>query len=237
MTTFVLVHGAWGGSYGWTKFAGMLRADGHDVFTPSLTGQGERNHLGGPHVTLTTHITDVENTIKYEDLEKFVLVGHSYGGMVITGVADRVAGQITDLIYLDAFLPNDGESCFDLGAAGGENGATIEDGWKIMPMRMPAVAETPEMAARLRKLSPQPIETFREKVRLSVPLEQRDFTLTYVKAAVDTFPNAPTTAFWQAAARTKADPRWRYYELPCGHGIQAEMPNELQAILYEVTAR
>ena len=96
MTTFVLVHGAWGGSYGWTKFAGMLRADGHDVFTPSLTGQGERNHLGGPNIGLTTHITDVENTIKYEDLDKFVLVGHSYGGMVITGLADRLPDQITD---------------------------------------------------------------------------------------------------------------------------------------------
>jgi pimeloyl-ACP methyl ester carboxylesterase len=237
MTTFVLVHGAWGGSYSWTKFANMLRSDGHNVFTPSLTGQGERNHLGGPHVTLTTHITDVENTIKYEDLDQFVLVGHSYGGMVITGVADRVADQITDLVYLDAFLPNDGESCFDLGAAGGEKGATIEDGWKIMPMRIPNAPTTPEALANAAKASPQPIETFREKVRLSVPLEERAFTRTYVKAAIDTNPQAPTRAFWDAAARTKADPRWRYYELPCHHGIHVEMPNELQAILYEVTNR
>jgi pimeloyl-ACP methyl ester carboxylesterase len=215
----------------------MLRAGGHDVFAPSLTGQGERNHLGGPNVGLTTHITDVENTIKYEDLDKFVLVGHSYGGMVITGVADRVADQITDLVYLDAFLPNDGESCFDLGAAGGENGATIEDGWKIMPMRIPNAPTTPEALASAAKASPQPIETFREKVRLSVPLEDRAFTRTYVKAAIDTNPHAPTKAFWDAAARTKADSRWRYYELPCHHGIHVEMPNELQAILYEVTAK
>jgi pimeloyl-ACP methyl ester carboxylesterase len=215
----------------------MLRADGHEVFTPSLTGQGERNHLGGPNVNLTTHVTDVENVIKYEDLHDFVLVGHSYGGMVVTGVADRHADSITDLVYLDAFLPKDGESCFDLGGAGGSDKATIEDGWKVMPMRGPAAPETPEAADRLRKLSPQPIETMREKVHLSVPLEERAFTLTYVKAAGDASTlGAPTGAFWDAAARTKADPRWRYYELPCGHGIHAEMPNELRDILYEVTS-
>ena len=192
MSTYVLVHGAWGGSYGWTKFANLLRSDGHDVFTPSLTGQGERNHLGGPNVSLTTHITDVENLIKYEDLTNFVLVGHSYGGMVVTGVADHLYDQITDLVYLDAFLPNDGESCFDLGGAGGVERARIEDGWKVMPMGpQPTGAESPEIAARLRKLSPQPIETLQEKVRLSKPLEERAFTLTYVKAAVDTFPERP----------------------------------------------
>ncbi len=238
MSTYVLVHGAWGGSYGWTKFATLLRSDGHEVFTPSLTGQGERNHLGGPDVSLSTHITDVENLIKYEDLTDFVLVGHSYGGMVVTGVADRLYDEITDLVFVDAFLPNDGESCFDLGGAGGPERATIEDGWKVMPMRAPDTAETPEMAARLRKLSPQPIETLREKVRLSTPLEKRAFSLTYVKAAgdVSTLGN-PTGAFWDAAARAKADPRWRYFELQCGHGVHAEMPNELKAILDEVTAR
>jgi pimeloyl-ACP methyl ester carboxylesterase len=239
MSTYVLVHGAWGGSYGWTKFANLLRSDGHEVFTPSLTGQGERNHLGGPDVSLSTHITDVENLIKYEDLTDFVLVGHSYGGMVVTGVADRLYDEITDLVFVDAFLPNDGESCFDLGGAGGPERARIEDGWKVMPMGPASTgAESPEVAARLRKLSPQPIETLREKVRLSTPLEQRAFSLTYVKAAGDASTGGRATgAFWDAATRTKADPRWRYFELPCGHGVHAEMPNELKAILDEVTAR
>ncbi|HEX5367940.1 MAG TPA: alpha/beta fold hydrolase, partial [Dehalococcoidia bacterium] len=115
MTTFVFVHGAWGGSWGWTNFARLMRAAGHEVFTPSLTGQGERTHLGGPNVNLTTHILDVENAIKYEGLTGIALVGHSYGGMVVTGVADRVPEVIRQLIYIDAFLPQDGESCFDLG--------------------------------------------------------------------------------------------------------------------------
>ncbi len=171
MTTFVFVHGAWGGSWGWTNFARLMRSAGHEVFTPSLTGQGERTHLGGPNVNLSTHILDVENTIKYEGLTDIALVGHSYGGMVVTGVADRVPEVIRQLIYVDAFLPQDGESCFDLGGAGGPERATIVDGWKVMPMARPA---TPEMEARAWRMSPQPIGTLEEKVHLSMPLEQRD---------------------------------------------------------------
>lgn len=238
MTTYVFVHGAWGGSWGWRDFAKRMRAAGHEVYTPSLTGQGERTHLGGPGVNLSTHVTDVEHVFKYEELSDVTLVGHSYGGMVVTGVADRVPELIKHLIYIDAFLPQDSESCFDLGGAGGPDRATIEDGWKVMPMaNRAAVPETPEAAARLRRLSPQPIGTLEEKVRLSVPLEQRGFTRSYIKAAGDQPGDASRTgAFWTASERTKADPAWRYYELPCGHGVHSEMPVELKAILDEVTA-
>ena len=235
MTTFVLVHGAWGGSWGWKDFARLLRAEGHDVYTPSLTGQGERVHLGGAGVNLTTHILDVENTIRYEDLTDITLVGHSYGGMVVTGVADRVPDLITHLVYVDAFLPRDGQSCFDLGGAGGPERAVIEDGWKVMPMARPQ-AETPQAAARARKVVPQPLGTLEEKVRLSVPLEEQPFSRTYVKAAGAGPDDASRTgAFWDAADRTQNDPRWRYYALPCGHGVHTELPQELKAILLEVT--
>jgi len=232
MTTFVLVHGAWGGSWGWRSFANLLRTEGHEVYTPSLTGLGERSHLGGPQVNLSTHTKDVENTIRYEELQDIVLVGHSYGGMVVTGVADRVPDLIRHLVYVDAFLPDDGQSCFDLGGAGGRDRATIVDGWKVMPIR--AEQQAPE---RMARMSPQPIGTLEEKVRLTVPLEERPFTRTYIKAAADN-PNNPsrTGAFWQAAERTRKNPRWRYYELPCGHGVHSEMPNELKAILLEVAA-
>ena len=238
MTTFVLVHGAWGGSWGWRDFANLLRADGHEVYTPSLTGQGERVHLGGPQVNLSTHVTDVENVFRFEELTGVTLVGHSYGGMVVTGAADRIPELIGHLVYIDAFLPRDGESCFDLGGAGGPERATIEDGWKVMPMgARTGEPQSPEAAARLRRLSPQPLGTLEEKVRLAVPLEDRAFTLTYVKASADRPGDANrTSAFWQAAERTKADPRWRYYELPCGHGVHREMPQELKAILDEVVA-
>jgi pimeloyl-ACP methyl ester carboxylesterase len=238
MTTFVFVHGAWGGSWGWRDFAKLMRAAGHEVYTPSLTGQGERTHLGGPQVNLTTHILDVENTIRYEGLTDIALVGHSYGGMVVTGVADRMPDVIRQLIYIDAFLPQDGESCFDLGGAGGPERATIVDGWKVMPMAQRTGAPmTPEMEERRRRMSPQPIGTLEEKVHLSVPLEERAFSRTYIKASGDAPGDASRTgAFWAASARTKNDPRWRYFELPCGHGVHSELPNELKAILEEVTA-
>jgi pimeloyl-ACP methyl ester carboxylesterase len=233
MTTFVLVHGAWGGSYGWTAFANLLRADGHNVFTPSLTGLGERSHLGGPDVSLTTHTTDVLNVFKYEGLSDVVLVGHSYGGMVVTGMADRVPELITHLVYSDAFLPRDGQSCFDLGGAGGHERARIADGWKVLSMGADPVNPTPEQARQAALRSPQPLATLTEGVTLSVPLEERAFTRTYLKA-VGGASAAGTGHFWDAARRVKDDPRWRYYEFACGHGMHRELPNEIRAAYYEI---
>src|SRR5215216_473082 len=108
MTTFVLVHGGWHGGWCWKRVAPLLRDAGHDVYTPTLTGLGERVHLASPQVNLTTHITDVVNVIEFEDLSEVVLVGHSYGGVVITGVASKVSDRIKDLVYLDAFVAKDG---------------------------------------------------------------------------------------------------------------------------------
>lgn len=234
MTTFVLVHGAWGGSYGWRAFANLLRADGHEVYTPSLTGLGERSHLGGPNVNLSTHVADVENVFKYEGLSDVVLVGHSYGGMVVTGVADRIPELISHLVYSDAFLPRDGESCFDLGGAGGRDQAVI-DGWKVASMGPPLQNPTPEQAKLASLRSPQPLGTLEEGVRLSVPLEVRPFSRTYMKAGGGAPDDLSRTGhFWDASARVKDDPRWRYYELPCGHGMHRELPDEVRAILYEV---
>lgn len=112
--TFVLVHGAWSGGWCYHKVAARLRAQGHSVFTPTLTGQGERAHLRAGNVNLSLHIEDILNVIHYEGLRGIILAGHSYGGMVITGVADRAADQIGALAYLDAFLPEDGQSLFDI---------------------------------------------------------------------------------------------------------------------------
>jgi pimeloyl-ACP methyl ester carboxylesterase len=113
MATFVLVHGGGHGGWCYKKVARLLRAAGHDVYAPTLTGLGERRHLLGPHVDLDLHITDVVETLVYEDLSDVVLAGHSYGGMVITGVADRVPERIRELVYLDAAHPLDGQSLAD----------------------------------------------------------------------------------------------------------------------------
>ena len=106
---FVLVHGAWGGAHGFRKVRGPLRTAGHEVFTPSLTGVGERVHLTSPQVCLTTHVTDIVNTVLYEDLHGIVLLGFSYGGFVITGALEHIGGRVRHLVYLDAFVPGDGD--------------------------------------------------------------------------------------------------------------------------------
>ena len=110
MATFVLVHGAWVGGWAWKHVAPLLRERGNDVFTPTLTGVGERVHLATPEVNLDTHITDIVNVIYYEDLEAVVLVGWSYSGMVVSGVLDRIPERLARVVYLDAEVPRDGES-------------------------------------------------------------------------------------------------------------------------------
>jgi pimeloyl-ACP methyl ester carboxylesterase len=107
--TVVIVHGAWGGGWDWRGVEQVLRQRGASVYRPTLTGLGERCHLASPDIDLTTHVTDIVNVIEWEELEDVILLGHSYGGMVITGVADRVPDRIRRLVYLDAFLPFDGE--------------------------------------------------------------------------------------------------------------------------------
>lgn len=114
MANFVLVHGAWIGGWCWRPNAQALRKAGHEVFTPTLTGLGERSHLMNPGINLDTHIADIVNVIKHEELSDVVLVGHSYGGMVVTGVADALADKIRSLVYLDAFVPESGQALVDL---------------------------------------------------------------------------------------------------------------------------
>ena len=117
MATYVLVHGAWSGAHGFRHVRRLLQPQGHEVFTPSLTGIGERVHLVSPQVDLTTHVDDVVNQVLYEDLDDIVLLGFSYGGMVVTGALEHVATRVHQLVYLDAFVPDDGQSLVDLTGA------------------------------------------------------------------------------------------------------------------------
>lgn len=112
MANFVLVHGGWQGGWSYQRVAKLLRQAGHEVYTPTLTGLGERSHLAVMPINLDTHIIDIINTILWEDLSDVVLVGHSYGGMVVTGVADRISDRISALVYLDALVPEDGDTLF-----------------------------------------------------------------------------------------------------------------------------
>jgi pimeloyl-ACP methyl ester carboxylesterase len=226
VTTFVLVHGAWGGSYAFRAVRRLLHADGHEVITPSLTGIGERAHLTGPHVDLSLHVLDVVNAVRYEDLHDIVLLGYSYGGMVITGALDPIGDRVRELVYLDAFVPADGQSLVTL--AGGEPAGLPELGapWSApTPARDyedPAVAER----ARVRRV-PQPLGTFAEPVRASVPLEERGKGLTYIRATAD--PDGST--FEPFAEHARLSPAWRYHEIATTHMIPENRPEELAAIL------
>jgi pimeloyl-ACP methyl ester carboxylesterase len=236
MTTFVLVHGAWGGAHGFRKVRGPLREAGHEVFTPSLTGIGERSHLTSPQVNLTTHITDVVNAVWYEDLSEIVLLGFSYGGFVATGALEHIGDRVAHLVYLDAFLPADGDSVSSLtGADRPRSGVAEGAEWLVpaLPREYDDPAETAWAAARR---SPHPVGCFTEPVRLARPLEDYPFTRTYIKATGEPRPPGGHP-FWAAADRTSQSPHWRYREIATNHMIPSNRPGDLVRLLLELTDR
>jgi pimeloyl-ACP methyl ester carboxylesterase len=236
MATFVLVHGAWGGAQGWRKIRPLLHEAGHEVFTPSLTGIGERSHLASPQVTLSTHVQDVVNAVFYEDLRDITLVGYSYGGMVVTGCLDYIGNRVKHLVYLDAFVPGDGQSLDAMTGQlnEGEPRPLPAQDWLRQPM-----ARTYDDAADATfsepRRSAQPTATFSEPVRLLRPQEDWPFSLTYIKATGEPRPAQNNGgAFWIAADRTKASPRWGYYEIETNHMVPYNKPRELTDVLLEV---
>jgi len=233
MAIFVLVHGAWSGAHGFRKVRGPLRVAGHEVFTPSLTGIGERVHLTSPQVCLTTHITDVVNTVLYEDLRGIVLLGFSYGGFVITGALEHIGDRIRHLVYLDAFVPDDGDSVGTI--AGGRAGrGVIELGGEWLVAPLPREFDDPAEAAwASARRTPQPAGCFTEPVALVRPLEDYLFTRTYIKATGEPRPE-PGGPFWAAADRAMHSPAWRYREIATSHMIASNRPEDLARLLLEL---
>lgn len=230
MATFVLVHGAWGGAHGFRHVRAGLRAAGHEVFTPSLTGIGERVHLVSPQVGLTTHVTDVVNHVLYEDLHGVVLLGFSYGGMVVSGALEHIGDRVASLVFLDAFVPDDGDSAFGLlGHLGAEPPAPGRPWLLDGPQR--AYDDPAEEAFAVPRRTPQPIRTFTEPVRLPRPLEDYPFPRTYVRATVPD-PGTPVNpAFEAAAARARASAAWDYREIATTHLVAQNRPGELVELL------
>jgi pimeloyl-ACP methyl ester carboxylesterase len=229
--TFVLVHGAWHGGWCWRRVADRLHGGGHVVFTPTLTGLGERAHLMRAGIDLKTHITDVVNVMKWERLTDVVLCGHSYGGMIISGVAEQTAQSIRSIVFLDAFVPKNGEAVQDLTSAAVRESAqaAIARGDIGMPPR-PAEAFGVNAADRAwvdALCLPQPIATFTNKIVLSGAVA-RIARKSYVRAASYANPG-----FDRALAAAKADSTWRTYEVPCGHDVMVDMPERLSEILLE----
>jgi pimeloyl-ACP methyl ester carboxylesterase len=230
VTTYVLVHGAWSGGYSWRRLRPLLARPGHQVFTPTLTGLGERAHLVSPLTDLSTHVWDVVNHVLYEDLRDIVLVGHSYGGAVVTGAVEHIADRISHLVYLDAFVPAGGESVSGLAGRGGVSAPSLTDEWLAPPPPRDFGDPAEEAWANARR-RPHPMRCFTEPVALRRPLEEHDFTLTYIKATAEPESAPGNAAFWAAARHAASDPRWSCHEIATTHVVQHHEPGALAEIL------
>lgn len=223
--TFVLVHGAWHGGWCWKKIIPLLQSAGHEVLTPTLTGLGERAHLLNPNIDLNTHIQDITAVLEYEDLHNVVLVGHSYGGMVIAGVAEKTGARCTHLVYLDAFLPENGKAVKDYAPLA----PSREDGWRVPPFGPPSAYDvTDEQDAdwMMSRLGDQPIKTFTQPIQLSDD-ENNSVLKTFILCS-----DAPF--FAEAGERAKQQ-GFQYRELfSAGHDAMVTKPKELAEMLFEV---
>lgn len=220
MATFVIVHGGFGGGWEWTEVAERLRARGHTVFTPTLTGMGERSHLG-PEVGLATHVQDVVAVLEYEDLRDVVLCGASYGGMAVTGAADRAADRVALVIYIDALVPRDGQSGLDLlpdafrevvVASASERG----HGWVEVPEAiLPSEGLIPEekRARYVSRLRPQPVATFTEQLHLTGAIDGIPRAFVRCTAGAIAVGGDPIAPIADQAKRNG----WPYRELAAPH--------------------
>lgn len=221
--TFVIVHGATAGGWEWKRAGQCLTDDGHTVYRVTLTGLGERMHLNGPQIDLETHINDVVNTILFEDLHDVVLAGHSYGGMVITGVMDRIPERIHHVIFLDAAVPDDGMSIWDLFGGARPPGATIVNGMMEVPWVKPGTPPPHNVA--------QSIKCFSQPVSYKNPLAKA-LPVTYVafipkgKSAEE---RAAKDKSWQHAVARG----WTIRTFPGGHVSQQEDPRGVATIMEE----
>lgn len=230
MATFVLVHGGWSGAHGWRWVRRLLGERGHEVFTPSLTGIGERAHLVSPQVGLGTHVQDVVNQVLYEDLDAIVLVGYSYGGAVATACVDHIGERVRELVYLDAFVPADGDTIAAMTGRDVPAAPTVGGEWLVPPLAR-AYDDPVEGRWQTERRVPHPARCFSEPVRLRAPLEAWAFGLTYIKATADGRDAPGGHAFWDAAEHAKASPRWRYHEIDTNHMVASNRPSELAGIL------
>jgi pimeloyl-ACP methyl ester carboxylesterase len=232
MAIFVLVHGAWHGGWCWSRVAPLLRGAGHQVYAPTLTGLGEGADPPTPAVGLDTHVRDVLELLASQDLAEVVLVGHSYAGMVITAVADRVAERLAHLVYLDAFVPEDGQCVLDLvtperAELFREQARTMGDGWLVpaLPLEAWGVTDPTDVQWATRRILPQPLGTLEQPLRLSGG-SAASLPRTYI--------STDHLTFQRFAERARTEHGWRTRHLATGHDAMITRPRELAALLLEI---
>jgi len=232
--TFVLVHGAWHGGWSWRRVADRLRRYGHAVFTPTLTGLGERSHLLRPGIDLATHVADIVSVLRWERLRDVVLCGHSYGGFVISGVAEEMPALIRSVVFLDAFLPGNGDTIQKVVGPAVQDAirAALQRGALGVP---PRAAEAFGVNEADRKwvddlCVPQPIGTFTSPIALSGARE-RIARKIYIRAK-----GYDNPGFDRAFAAVQSDPSWHCHQVPCGHDVMVDMPDRLTELLLQAAA-
>lgn len=230
MAIFVVVHGAWSAGWSWRKMHPLVRAAGHQLYTPTLTGLGERRHLLTRDTGLETHMSDIRAVLEFEDLRDVVLVGHSYGGMVATGVADRDRGRVARLVYLDAFVPEGGQCLLDLvepGARAGmrEHAQSEGEGWLVPANPIPpdTAPEDAEWIARRRL--PQPIATFEAALRMTGP------ALSLPRSYIYCTRIPPGDPFGRFAEHARQQSGWRLHEIDASHSPHVTAPETLCQVL------
>jgi pimeloyl-ACP methyl ester carboxylesterase len=246
--TFVLVHPAWLGGWCWRKLAPLLRARGKDVHTPTLTGLGERAHLAKPDIGLDTHIEDIANLLEFENLRRVILVGNSSAGTVITGVAHRVPERIAHLVYVDAFVPEDGQSVLDLLPA--ERRQALEDlvkaegqNW-LLPRFAPlppekivrdlwGVTSDDDVSWMLSRLRPTPFRHFADALNAANPAAA-NVARTFVRCRH--FQPGKHPAFDRHARMAQQTSGWRYRELDTPHLPYITNPAEVAEALFDIAA-
>lgn len=231
----MLVHGGWSGAHGWRSVRRHLAADGHEVYTPSLTGIGERVHLSSPQIDLTTHVHDVVNHMVFEDLLDAVVVAYSYGGAVVTAAIEHVHGRIRELVYLDAFVPRDGMSIAAMSGRETADLVGLGADWLVAPPDR-AYDEPEEAAWQIPRRVAHPVRCFTERIRIAKPVEEYAFGLTYIKAIADSREAPGGNAFWDMAEHASASNRWRYEEISTTHMIASNRPAELANLLARISA-
>lgn len=238
MATFVLVHGGGHGAWCWDRLAPLLRAAGHEVHVPTLTGVGERAGELTPQVDLSTHIADVVRVFEDHDLRDAILIGHSYGGTVITGVAGQVAERIAELVFLDAPHTRHGESLCDASPGMGERieeHSEVVDGIRLTLFPTPGVMaafgiDDPEdIAWALPLLTPHPVACFTEKLNLA----DEAAVLAIPRTSIDC---TPTLSRRDAAMNARARSSDRTFEIDTGHDLMITKPREVADILLAIAA-
>jgi pimeloyl-ACP methyl ester carboxylesterase len=230
LAIIVLAHGAWSAAWAWKKMRPLMTAAGHEFFAPTYTGLGERAHLASPDNDLKTHIQDVLGVLTFEDLRNVVLIGHSYGGMVATGVADRAPERIAQLIYLDAFVPEDGQALADFWSEAERqrrmDGVKAGDGWRVAPNPVPPDTSAEDAAWIAKFRMPQSVRCFEQPLRLRTKL-------TLPRRYIQCMRYADRGPFAQFAARARAE-SWPAYELDASHSPNVTAPDSLMDLLQRI---